>query len=96
MKNKQNVKKQKRLFRYGISEEKFNYLLMLQGKRCKVCQEILNGDRYEHIDHNHLTKQVRGILCHNCNVGLGHFKDRVDLLERAIKYLREGENVSPR
>lgn len=42
----------------------------------------------KHLDHCHITGKIRGFLCSNCNTGLGLFKDNINLLESAIKYLR--------
>ena len=52
------------------------------GKSCAICgaQEILN------VDHCHETDEVRGILCHKCNTGLGFFSDRIDLYVNATYY----------
>jgi hypothetical protein len=44
------------------------------------------GERW-HIDHCHTSNRVRGLLCHNCNVGIGNFKDAPDLLRSAAAYL---------
>jgi len=44
-----------------------------------------------HVDHCHETKKIRGVLCNNCNVGLGFFKDNVSSLQNAIKYLAKYE-----
>jgi hypothetical protein len=41
------------------------------------------------IDHCHKTGKIRGLLCKNCNQGLGQFKDNIDLLLSAAKYLYE-------
>jgi protein-arginine kinase activator protein McsA len=58
-------------------------MIAAQGGRCLICQE----ETKLHVDHCHETKKVRGLLCRECNTGLGKFKERVDLLERAIHYL---------
>lgn len=74
--------------RYGISLEDYNTLFKLQASRCKICnrhQDELN--RKLHVDHDHKTREVRGLLCRDCNNGLGHFKDEVLRLREAIKYL---------
>jgi len=41
-----------------------------------------------HLDHNHENGQIRGVLCHGCNLGLGGFKDNPNLLLKAIRYVR--------
>lgn len=44
------------------------------------------------IDHDHETGKVRGLLCFFCNAGLGMFEERIETMERAIRYLRENSN----
>jgi hypothetical protein len=41
------------------------------------------------VDHDHITGKVRGLLCNDCNLGIGHFKDNIEKLKLAIKYLEE-------
>lgn len=55
----------------------------LMDVRCRICKSL------EHLilDHCHITGEVRGTLCHHCNVGLGHFKDNPEFLRRAAEYL---------
>ena len=70
--------------RYGISVEDFAQMLAAQGGVCAIC----GVQNPEHVDHDHVFGNVRGILCFNCNGGLGQFKDSPDLLHNAIGYLR--------
>jgi len=65
-------------------------LLGLQGDRCGICLTPFDG--VPRIDHDHLTGEVRGLLCHNCNVALGHFRDSEALLRSAIRYLAGGDH----
>jgi nitrate/TMAO reductase-like tetraheme cytochrome c subunit len=57
--------------------------------RCAICEEILSEDtKHIHVDHCHKTNITRGLLCANCNKGLGFFKDKISNLEKAISYLK--------
>ncbi|MER6005574.1 endonuclease domain-containing protein [Nonomuraea angiospora] len=76
--------------RYGITEDDFERMLAHQGGLCAICQAVPGT----FVDHSHLTGQVRGILCFNCNNGLGHFGDNLVLLELAALYL-DGEILWP-
>jgi hypothetical protein len=84
------IREQRRLRTYGLTVASYQKLLLSQGGVCAVCCANLTAlpKRHVHIDHNHVTKKVRGILCHNCNLGLGHFKDAPYLLVLAASYLR--------
>jgi len=64
-------------------------MLKEQGGGCAICGETkpLKGKNYLCVDHCHETGEVRGILCHACNTGLGKFKDSPELLHTAINYL---------
>ncbi len=77
--------------RYGITREDYNKMLLEQEGKCSICRtsEIGRGHTYFHVDHNHSTGKVRGLLCDLCNRGLGYFKDSAELLEKAKKYLDE-------
>lgn len=74
------------LRRYGLTLEQEDQLRQTQSGKCAICCDPIPGPA-AHIDHDHDTKKVRGLLCGGCNKGLGHFKDRADLLAAALKYL---------
>ncbi len=75
-----------------INHEKFEQLSESQNYRCAICGgvEIINGKTIRlSVDHCHKTNQVRGLLCGNCNRGIGLLKDDPELLIRAVAYLRK-------
>lgn len=72
--------------KYGITADEYDRRLDEQGGGCKICGKILQRVSLA-VDHNHKTGKVRGILCENCNRGLGMFKDDPNLLRSAIEYL---------
>ena len=89
-KNKANKRNKLYLTRYGISLEQYNELLEKQDNKCAICL-VSQSDlsRRLDVDHNHITGEIRGLLCSSCNVAIG--KLNVDsgneLLYAAIKYL---------
>lgn len=83
----------RRYKRYGITEEIYLILCQKQNNLCAICQMKLNSNkRKDHVDHCHETGRVRGILCHHCNLMLGHAKDSVLALQNGIKYLERYKN----
>lgn len=87
--NPHKVREQKYKNRYGISITEYNSLLKRQEYSCKICGINSPGRRnYFFVDHCHSTGRVRGLLCDNCNKGLGHFKDNISTLKMAIKYIK--------
>lgn len=76
--------------RYGIGAEEKQMMLVAQTNRCAICQcpiELFSV----HVDHCHTTNKVRGLLCANCNRGIGLFYDSPAVLEAAALYLRVAE-----
>jgi Autographiviridae endonuclease VII len=60
---------------------------------CAICG--LRTEKPLCIDHNHATNEFRGLLCRNCNQGLGHFRDNPELLRKAAKYLEQKFTMLP-
>lgn len=83
----QNTKSKKN--RRGLTLDGFNLIVIAQDNKCDICKKKPNEKRSLDLDHNHRTNENRGLLCNNCNRGLGHFKDDVSNLENAIKYLKK-------
>jgi hypothetical protein len=75
---------------YGISIEEFEAMFEAQGKVCAICRDNCNRSTSERlcVDHDHVTGEIRGLLCFQCNVGLGKFRDDSQLLEQASDYLK--------
>ena len=77
--------------RYGITLAKYTSLLRAQGNRCAICDDAPSKSSDWHVDHDHATGAVRGILCRHCNRALGAVRDNVETLRRAIAYLTGGQ-----
>ena len=83
------------LRRYGITEERLQLLIAKQGNKCLICESLFTesargGKHRPVIDHCHNTNVVRGILCNNCNTGIG-FLGSIKALENALKYVKKNE-----
>jgi hypothetical protein len=77
---------------YGMKPQDYADLLNAQAGRCAICKTDNSGrkrDTHFYVDHCHKTKKVRGLLCHNCNLGIGHLRDDISLVEAALRYLKE-------
>lgn len=72
---------------YGIDVEDWARLYNAQAGVCLGCCERLEFDRSTHVDHDHQTGIVRGLLCHGCNLSVGGAKDNPATLRRLALYL---------
>jgi hypothetical protein len=74
---------------YRLTEPVFNAMLAEQGGVCKICgrPETCKGKNHLSIDHCHTTGDVRGLLCNQCNRGIGWFRDNPQQLRAAAEYL---------
>jgi hypothetical protein len=74
--------------KFGITVEQFDSMLAAQNYCCAICMSTdPKGRGTFHVDHCHTTGQIRGLLCHDCNTGIGKFKDSPDALKKAVDYL---------
>jgi len=81
------IKKRK----YGLLHEDWLKMWESQNGKCLICGKSSIKPSDLRIDHDHKTGKVRGLLCHNCNSGLGFFKDDPKIMIRAIEYLLRGK-----
>lgn len=73
---------------YGLTPDQFDDLRQTQGDRCAICGGEWRGKSpVPHVDHDHATGAVRGLLCGPCNTGLGQFGDDIERLLAAVRYL---------
>lgn len=78
---------------YNFPPELYKQRLKEQNNLCAICKTNKPGGKGQfHADHNHVTNSPRGVLCHNCNVALGNFKDNPEILKSALKYLEMWNN----
>lgn len=73
---------------FNINSEEWNLMFEEQGRCCKICKRTDTGTKRNwHTDHCHLTKKVRGVLCHWCNLMIGNAKDDPECLRAGAEYL---------
>lgn len=85
------------LKQFGITIEDYEKLLQKHNHQCEICRNKFKKVKDKEnrvrqdtcIDHCHKSGKIRGLLCLNCNSALGYFKEDVDILKGAIKYLRK-------
>lgn len=74
--------------RYGITLKQYDQMFEEQNGICAICGGINKSGRRLHLDHDHKTGKIRGLLCGNCNTGIGMLKENIDILCNAISYLK--------
>lgn len=72
---------------FGLSRAEWEAIFAQQNHACAICETKQFGSKAPCNDHDHVTGKFRAILCNHCNVGLGRFKDRPDLLRKAANYV---------
>ena len=77
----------RKLKQYGLTIEHYNKLLLQQNNKCAICEQNCPTGKKLAVDHNHTTGQIRGLLCMECNTGIGKLKDNPILIAKALNYL---------
>ena len=91
LEHKEAIRLQRMEKRYGLSKSDYEKLLLKQGGACAICR----GTKWEgsgpHIDHDHASGNVRGILCTRCNTALGQIHDSLATARGLVEYLEQSQ-----
>lgn len=91
-------KERKRWLRvnYSMTLEDFEALMVTQGLSCAICSRAFDPETLPPcVDHSHVSGLVRGLLCHQCNLGIGHFAEETTRIRSAARYLENAEQQEP-
>lgn len=72
-----------------ISKKDFIKYLELQDNKCLICGDKFIDSKHIHVDHDHTTGKFRGILCNNCNTGIGNSMESIEILKNMINYIEK-------
>jgi len=87
IKNPNNRKDLNLQNRYGITLKQKEQMIERQNGKCAICKENLDKGKHTCVDHNHVTGEIREILCKSCNILIGHSKENIEVLKNAVQYL---------
>jgi hypothetical protein len=92
-KNKEHCRFHQIKYNYGLTKEQYLIILEKQNYTCDICPKEIGKEKKKNgravVDHCHKTGKIRGLLCDNCNRGLGSFQDSPKYLKKAVDYLNE-------
>ena len=92
-KNRKTLSDKERHRKFGITPERYSELLGFQNGACAICKQPETATRLGKVkalavDHCHQSGSIRGLLCADCNTGIGKLKEDVDIFQSAIQYLK--------
>jgi len=89
---KQHRRTAKLKYQYNLTVDDYHAMWLSQDGKCAICEKLqeINGKSLV-VDHGHIKNNIRSLLCHNCNAGLGLFQDRSIILKKAAEYLVKHE-----
>jgi hypothetical protein len=79
---------------YGLSLDDYELMLAAQGGVCAICGEARPEERTLHVDHDHGTGEIRGLLCFRCNNAIGDLREEYELFQRAADYLDRDDQLA--
>jgi hypothetical protein len=79
--------------KYGITVEEYDAMLAAQGGVCKICEQARPEERTLHVDHDHMTGKIRGLLCFRCNNAIGDLRDDAELALAMVGYLERDDEL---
>jgi hypothetical protein len=80
--------------KYGMTIADYDRMFEAQGGVCAICGEARPEERTLHVDHDHGTGVIRGLLCFRCNNALGDFREEYELFQRAADYLDRDDQLA--
>ena len=82
--------------KYGMGVDGYHSLVERFGERCHCCRNIIAPrGQFVHVDHDHETGRVRGLVCHSCNMMIGYAKDSQKVLSCGVAYLDRSQRLKP-
>ncbi len=80
--------------KYGLTLAQYDAMLEVQDGVGAICRQPRPEERTLHVDHDHDTGAIRGLLCFTCNNALGDFRDEPDLFQAAAEYLDRDDELA--
>jgi hypothetical protein len=90
--NGKETKQRSRLKRYNSTITEYNQIISNQNNQCAICNRVfdpISRQTTAHIDHNHKTGKIRGLLCGSCNRAIDLLQDDPEVCKNAAAYLTE-------
>lgn len=92
-KNAKKSRQKKLKYNYGITIDEYNAMYEAQGGVCAICGNP-NGEKNLCVDHDHNSGKIRGLLCTDCNVGIGRLRDNLSIIQKAFLYIEKHQQES--
>ncbi len=91
---REKIRRQRISCMFGLPPDTYDMMVWDQAALCAICRGLCPSGKNLSVDHCHKTGKARGLLCQHCNHGLGKFKDDIELMKKAINYLRKSRKAA--